>query len=122
MKPIPTVHPHLFPLGLATVPSKPLKLPPVRIFQPDELQTFKSTFEIRSFADVTRHIKQSKEYRDLQLRITNDCITGYRVVISSGVATVKSAFMLTAICMSNSAIKIVQFLYLYIFIEQKDPS
>ena len=89
MKPIPTIHPHLIPLSLATVPNEPRKLPTVRIFQPDELQAFKSTFEIRSFADVTRHIKQSKEYSDLQLEISNDCITAYRVVISSGVATVK---------------------------------
>ena len=89
MKPIPTIHPHLIPLSLETVPSEPRKLPTVRIFQPDELQAFKSTFQIRSFADVTRHIKQSKEYSDLQLEICNDCITAYRVVISSGVATVK---------------------------------
>ena len=89
MKPIPTIHPHLIPSSLATVPSELRKLPTVRIFQPDELQAIKSTFEIRSFADVTRHIKQSNEYSDLQLEIINDCITAYRVVMSSGVATVK---------------------------------
>ena len=77
MKPIATIHPNLFPLRLATVPSEPRNLRTVRIFQPDEL-----------FADVTRHVKQSKEYSDLQLEISNDCITAYRV-ISSGVATVK---------------------------------
>ena len=89
IKPIPTIHPHLIPLSQATVPSEPRKLPTVRFFQPDELQAFKSTLEIRSFADVTRHIKQSKEYSDLQLEISNDCIKAYRVVISSGVATIK---------------------------------
>ena len=67
MKQIPTIHPHLIPLSMPTVQSEPRKLPTVGIFQPDELQAFKLTFEIRSLADVTRHIKQSKEYSDLQL-------------------------------------------------------
>ena len=79
----------LIPLSLTTVPREPLKLPTVRIFQPVELQAFKSTFEMRSFADVTRYIKLSKEYSDLQLEISNDCISAYRVVISSGAATIK---------------------------------
>ena len=57
MKPITTIHPHLIPLSLAIVPSEPRKLPTVRIFQPHELQAFKSTFDLRSFADVTRHMK-----------------------------------------------------------------
>ena len=89
MKPIPTIHPHLIPFILAKVPSEPQKLPAVRIFQPAKLQSFKSTIEIRSFADVARHIKQSKEYSELQLEISDDCITAYRVDINSEIATVK---------------------------------
>ena len=65
MKQIPTIHPQLIPFNLVKEPSEAQKLSAVRIFQPDELQSFKSTIGIRSFADVARHIKQSKEYSDL---------------------------------------------------------
>ena len=75
MKPIPTIHPHLITFSLESIPNEPRKLPVVRILQPDELQSFKLSFEIRSFADVASHIKQSKEYSDLQLEICDDSIT-----------------------------------------------
>ena len=97
MKPIPTIHPHFIPLSLATAPSEPRKLSTVRIFQPDELQAFKSTLEIRSFADVTIHIKLSKEYSDFQLEISNDCITAYSVVGCNGKRALNCKYSLLAI-------------------------
>ena len=80
MKPIPTIHPSLIPLSLVSVPSEPRKPPVVRIFKPKELESFKSSYEINNFED---------EYSDLQTDISNDSITSYRVVICSGIATVK---------------------------------
>ena len=91
MKPIPTIHPHLIPFSLATIPSEPRKLPAVQIFFSARWVTILQ-IDIRNEI-ICRcsetHIKQSKEYIDLQLEINDDCITAYRVVISSGIATVK---------------------------------
>ena len=89
MNPIPTIHPSFIPLSLAPIPSEPRKTPKIRIYQPDELQTFKSKFEIGSFGDVVRYIKTSKEYNDYQIDVSNNSVTTYRIVISSGIATVK---------------------------------
>ena len=89
MSPIPTIHPSFIPSSLAPVPSEPRKAPKIRIFQPDELKTFKSTFEIGSFGDVVRYIKISKEYNNFQIDVSDNSVTTYRVVISSGIATVK---------------------------------
>ena len=89
MNPIPTIHPSFIPLSLAPIPSETRKTPKIRIYQPDELQTFKSKFEIGSFGDVVRYIKISKEYNDYQIDVSNNSVTTYRIVISSGIATVK---------------------------------
>ena len=89
MKPIPTIHPSLIPLSLVSVPSEPRKPPVVRIFQPDELESFKSSYEINNFEDVISYIERSEEYSDLQTDISNDSITSYRVAICLGNATVK---------------------------------
>ena len=43
LNPIPTIHPSHIPLSLVSVPSESRKLPAVRIFQPDELESFKSS-------------------------------------------------------------------------------
>ena len=69
MNPILTIHPSFIPLSLAPIPSEPRKTPKIRIYQPDELQTFKSKFEIGSFGDVVRYIKISKEYNDYQITV-----------------------------------------------------
>ena len=71
MNPIPTIHPSFIQLSLAPIPSEPRKTPKIRIYQPDELQTFKSKFEIGSFGDVVRCIKISKEYNDYQIDVSN---------------------------------------------------
>ena len=77
------------PLSLAPVPSESRKTPTIRIFQPDELQTYTSKYRIKSFSDVVKFIKDSEEYKDLQFDVTDNNITTYRVVICSGIATVK---------------------------------
>ena len=77
------------PLSLAPVPSESRKTPTIRIFKPDELQTYKSKFEIKSFPDVVEFIKHSEEYKDFQFDVSNNNITTYRIVICSGIATVK---------------------------------
>ena len=77
------------PLSLAPVPSESRKTPTIRIFQPDELQTYKSKFEIKSFLDVVEFIKHSEEYKDFHFDVSNNNITTYRIVICSGIATVK---------------------------------
>ena len=89
LNPIPTIHPSHIPLSLVSVPSESRKLPAVRIFQPDELESFKSSHEISTFEDVIRYIEHSAEYRDLHTDISDDSITAYRVVICSGIATIQ---------------------------------
>ena len=79
------------PLSLAPVPREPRKPPTTRIFQPDEIQSFQSKFDISSFSDVVNYIKQSEEYRDFQVYTSSDSITSYRVVICSGIAIVKES-------------------------------
>ena len=88
MNPIPTIHPSFMPLSLAPVPSESRKTPTIRIFQPDELQTYTSKYGIKSFSDVVKFIKDSEEYKVFQF-VTDNNITTYRVVICSGIATVK---------------------------------
>ena len=89
LNPIPTIHPSHIPLSLVSVPSESRKLPAVRIFQPDELESFKSSHEISTFEEVIRYIEHSAEYRDLHTDISDDSITAYRVVICSGIATIQ---------------------------------
>ena len=89
LNPIQSIHPDFMPLSLAPVPREPRKPPTTRIFQPDEIQSFQSKFDISSFSDVVNYIKQSEEYRDFQVYTSADSITSYRVVICSGIAIVK---------------------------------
>ena len=49
MNTISIIHPNFIPLSLATVPSKPPNSPTIRIYQPDELDTFKSKFQLSLF-------------------------------------------------------------------------
>ena len=89
MRPIPTIHPSFIPSSLAPIPSESRKVPKLRIYQPDELQSFKSKFEIGSFGEVVRYIKTSKEYNNFQVDVSDNSVTAYRVEISFGIASVK---------------------------------
>ena len=89
MHPIPTIHPSFIPSNLATVPNKSRKTPTLRIYQSDELESFKSKFQLSSFADVIKYLKIAKEYSEFQIDVSDNSVTSYRVVIYSGIATVK---------------------------------
>ena len=94
MRPIPTIHPSFIPSSLAPIPSESRKVPKLRIYQPDELQSFKSKFEIGSFGDVVRYIKTSKEYNNFQVDVSDNSVTAYRVEISFGIASVKELIVI----------------------------
>ena len=72
------------PVSLAPVPSCSRKTPTIRIFRPDELPTYKAKYEIKSFSDVVKFIKDSEEYIDFHFDVTDNNITAYRVVICLG--------------------------------------
>ena len=57
------------PFSLAPVPTESRKTPTIRIFQPYELQTYKSEFEIKSFPNVVEFIKHSEKYKDFQFDV-----------------------------------------------------
>ena len=89
MHPIPTIHPSFIPSSLATVTNKSQKPPTLRIYQSDELESFKSKFQLSSFADVIKYLKTAMEYSEFQIDVSGNSVTSYRVVIYSGIATVK---------------------------------
>ena len=89
MNPIPTIHPSFIPSSLATVPSECRKPATFRIYQPDELDSFNSKYKLSSLADVIKYIKNSQEYSDLQTIVSENSVTSYRVVIYSGIATIR---------------------------------
>ena len=118
------------PLGPPLVPSESRKTHTIRIFQPDELQTYKSKFEIKSFPDVVEFIKHSEEYKDFQFDVSNNNISTYRIVICSGIATVKGCIHIDDnlkgasgefTIKSNSVMMVAIFLFQIISIGQKDP-
>ena len=89
MNPIPTTHPSFIPSSLPTVPSECRKPPTFRIYQPDELDSFNSKYKLSSLADVIKYIKNSQEYSDLQTVVSENSVTSYRVVILTGIATIR---------------------------------
>ena len=82
ISPIPTIHPKSIPLSQAPVPCEPRKLPKVRVYAPDELGSFMSINDVKSFDNP-------KEYQHFQLEISDSNITAFRVQICSGIARVK---------------------------------
>ena len=89
MNTIPTIHPSFIPSSLATVPSECRKPHTFRIYQPDELDSFTSKYKLSSLADVIKYTKNSQEYSDQQTIVSENRVTSYRVVIYSGIATIR---------------------------------
>ena len=51
---------------------------------------FNSKYKLRSLADVIKYINNSQEYySDLQTVVSENSVTSYRVVICSGIATIR---------------------------------
>ena len=66
------------------------KPPTIRVYQPDEFESFNLKYKIRSLADVIKYIKDSQEYSDLQTVVPENSVTSYRVEIYSGIAALLS--------------------------------
>ena len=60
MSPIPTIHPKSIPLSQAPVPCEPRKLPKVRVYAPDELGSFMSIYDVKSFDHLVGFIRKAK--------------------------------------------------------------
>ena len=87
--PIPTIHPETIPKSLAVIPKKPRKYPKVRIYQPDQMPSFKSLFEFKSLDDVADFFRTAVEYNGFNIDNSKECVTAYLVEICNGIAYIK---------------------------------
>ena len=89
LNPIPTILPNCIPKSQAVVPKPIRKLPKVRIFQPDQLEAYKTKFSCHNLTDVVNYIHELDEYKSFLHTLTETSFTTYRLIIQSGIAQVK---------------------------------